>query len=203
MLERGLKPADVAAGTRLNLGYVYNLLSGRVATCAGRKKIEKFLSVGLWPESEKEQPPKKPMSKTPSSRFSQTPTAASEAGSQSVDPAAANMSIEWNEICAKIGLTTVVVQVPYSPELWQNSRFEERLDCELRAANLGWLDAIKYFNPMAFFFYIHTEKLAGGMEFIRSNLAGIGLLPKGVKIGYADLESKVCRVFYPVPEKLG
>ena len=41
------------------------------------------------------------------------------------------------------------------------------------------------------------------MEFIRSNLAGIGLLPKGVKIGYADLESKVCRVFYPVPEKLG
>src|ERR1035438_9861152 len=149
------------------------------------------------------------MSKETNPRFSQDPAPANAGGvidsvtvtregaPQAVDPAAASWRFEWLDVCAKIGLTAVVVETPYSAALWEASGFEKRLDSELRTANLGQLDSIKYFNPLAFFFYIPTEKLAAGLEFIRANLAGIGLLQHGVKIGYADLESKVWRGVYP------
>ena len=52
MLERGLKPADVAVGTGLTLGYVYNVLSGRIVTRTGRKKVEQFLGTAIWHEAE-------------------------------------------------------------------------------------------------------------------------------------------------------
>jgi hypothetical protein len=48
MLQRGLRPRDVALGTGLALSYVYRLLSGHEVTKRGRERIEKFFGVPIW-----------------------------------------------------------------------------------------------------------------------------------------------------------
>jgi len=135
-------------------------------------------------------------------RFSQGAAPEAAAAHDPVDPAAANLSLEWFDICGKIGFTVVAVQAPYSPELFKNSGFEKALGSELTEAGLGHLDSIKWFNPIAFYFYLHTKNLAAGLQLIKSRLAAIGLLPQ-VKIGVADAESKTFRVYYPEVEKAG
>jgi hypothetical protein len=162
----------------------------------GRRQSRSLLA--RWESLKAEQT--KVMTEKTNPRFSQDPALASAGAPQAVDPAAANSSIEWLDICAKIGLTAVVVHAGYGPKLWEVSGFEKQLDSELRTAHLGYLDSVKYFNPLAFFFYVPTEKLVDGLQFIKANLEGIGLLPHSVKIGYADLEAKVWRTFYPAPK---
>jgi transcriptional regulator with XRE-family HTH domain len=129
-------------------------------------------------------------------RFSQETTRAAGQAPNAIDPAAANESIEWVELIGKLGLTAVAVRAPYSAKLWQNSGFEEDLGRELAEAHLGDYDSARYFNPIIFFFYVRTQDLAAGLQLIKARLAAIGLLPS-VKIGVADQESKVWRVFYP------
>ncbi|MCX6924550.1 MAG: hypothetical protein NT154_15250 [Verrucomicrobia bacterium] len=164
LLERGIKPADVAAGTGLDLGYVYNLLSA--------------------------------MSEKANARFSLDAAPEASDSHGVLDPAAANTSIEWVELCGKVGFTVVALKAPYSPELWQNSGFEKRLGAELAAANLGHLDSVKWFDPITFFFYVNTKDLAAGLQLMKARLAVIGLLPR-VKIGCADQAAKVWRRFWP------
>jgi len=124
-------------------------------------------------------------------------TVTSAGTSRAIDPAAANFCTEWVAgVCAKIGLTAVVIGAPYSPELWANSGFEARLDEELRAAHLGHYDSAKFGNPIAFFFYLSSERLTEGLQLIKDRLSAIGLLSQ-VKIGYSDSDAKRWRVFYP------
>ena len=151
----------------------------------------------------RKQTPNEDMSSETNPRFSQEPTPAPQDGHPAlIDPADANTSMEWVELCAKLGFTTVVVQARYSPELWHNAGFEERLGSELTEANLGHYDSARYGNPIGFFFYLHGKKLADGLRLIEARLSAIGLLPH-VKIGVADLELKGWRVVYPECEKAG
>jgi hypothetical protein len=120
-----------------------------------------------------------------------------------VDPASANTCIEWLDTVGKVGFTVVAVQAPYSAELWQNSGFEKALGNELAAANLGFYDSMKPFNPLAFFFYVPSKFVVAALEIIKARLAAIGLLPH-VTIGYADPESKgYRRVMFPKDGKAG
>ena len=131
-------------------------------------------------------------------RFGQDAVPAGATPPSSVDPAIYNTSLEWIKLCAKIGFTVVVVKAPWSPELWQNSGFEEDLGSELTEANLGHYDSAKYGkhvhsdgakygNPVTFFFCVHSPKLPAALRLIKDRLAAIGLLPH-VKIAYADLD---------------
>ena len=140
------------------------------------------------------------MSEEANARFSKDSGAATGQGPMAIDPAAANQDIEWVELVGKLGLTTVAVQISYSAELWENSGFEQDLSRELAQGGLGELDSVKWFNLIVFFFYVRTQDLAAGLQFIKARLAAIGLLPR-VKIGVADLESRTWRVFYPELEK--
>jgi hypothetical protein len=166
---------------------------------AGERQSRSLLA--RWESLKAEQT--KVMSEETNPRFSLGPTTASAGEPQALDPAAANETIEWvGDVCAKIGLTAVVVQAPYSLQLWQNSGFEERLGEELGAAHLGHYANAKFGNPISFFFYVASEKLVEGLQFLEARVSGIGLLPQ-CKIGYADLEAKVWRLFYPRVEKAG
>jgi hypothetical protein len=114
-----------------------------------------------------------------------------------VDPADANLCDEWIEVLDKVGFTPVLVKADYSPELWQNAGFEERLGAELTDAKLGSYDSAKYGNPIKFFFLVASSRLPAGLQFISTRLAAIGLLPH-VIIGYADKDSKTWRqVVFP------
>ena len=114
-----------------------------------------------------------------------------------VDPADANLGLEWIELCDKVGFTVVVVEAPYSPALWQKSGFEECLEVTLGNVGLGHLDSVKYGNPIKFFFYVPSARLQAGLQLMHNDLYGRGLLPH-VKIGYADKESKTWRrVVFP------
>jgi len=135
-------------------------------------------------------------------RFSQETRTAAGQYPKTADPAAANENIEWIELGLSIGLSVVAVQAPYSSELWNNAGFENALGSELTQAGLGHYDSAKYFNPIAFYFYLKTESLAAGLQLIKARLAAIGLLPS-VKIGVGDQESKTWRVFYPEPGQAG
>lgn len=130
------------------------------------------------------------------SRFSQGAAPEAAAGKNPIDPWHANTCVEWVDLCTKIGFSVVMVQAPYSPELWANSGFEKALGRELTAANLGHYDSAKWFDPIAFYFYVNTQSLAGGLQLIKARLAAIGLFPH-VRIGYADRESKTWQTFYP------
>ena len=133
-------------------------------------------------------------------RFSQG--AAPGAGAPMVDPADANGCLDWLEDMGKIGFAVACIKAPYSPALWANPDFEKRLGSELTEAGLGHLDSAKYGNPIMFFFYLHSESLAAGLQLIKSRLAAIGLLPH-VRIGYADTGDKCWRRFYPELERAG
>jgi hypothetical protein len=122
------------------------------------------------------------------------------APSGAVDPAAFNVSWEWNEDMDKIGFTVAFIRAPYSPALGENSGFEKRLGGELTEAGLGHLDSEKWGNPVTFFFYLHSKSLAAGLQLIKSRLAAIGLL-QHVRIGYADAGDKCWRTFYPALER--
>jgi hypothetical protein len=117
-----------------------------------------------------------------------------------IDPAAFNVSWEWNEDMGKIGFAVAFIRAPYSPALWENSGFEKRLGGELTEAGLGHLDSEKWGNPVTFFFYLHSKSLAAGLQLIKSRLAAIGLL-QHVRIGYADAGDKCWRTFYPALER--
>ena len=117
-----------------------------------------------------------------------------------IDPAAFNVSWEWNEDMDKIGFAVAFIRAPYSPALWENSGFEKRLGGELTEAGLGHLDSEKWGNPVTFFFYLHSKSLAAGLQLIKSRLAAIGLL-QHVRIGYADAGDKCWRTFYPALER--
>lgn len=128
------------------------------------------------------------------------------APSGAVDPADVNASLEWIELCAKIGFTLVALRATWSPELWQNSGFEEDLGRALTEANLGHYDSAKhgkmahsngpkYGNPIIFFFCVHTAKLPAALQFMRARLAAIGLLPH-VRVLYADQDTRYRRVFF-------
>jgi hypothetical protein len=132
-------------------------------------------------------------------RFGQDAVPADAIPPSSVDPADANVSLEWLEVCAKIGLTVVAVKAPYSPQLWENSGFEEDLGRELHEAKLGFYDSVKHdaflrknsakqLNRIVFFFCVPSKKLPAALQFIRAKLAAIGLL-HSAKIAYADPES--------------
>jgi hypothetical protein len=117
-----------------------------------------------------------------------------------IDPAAFNVSWEWNEDMGKIGFAVAFIRAPYSPALWENSGFEKRLGGELTEAGLGHLDSEKWGNPVTFFFYLHSKSLAAGLQLIKSRLSAIGLL-QHVRIGYADAGDKCWRTFYPALER--
>jgi hypothetical protein len=119
-----------------------------------------------------------------------------------IDPADANGNLEWLETMGKAGFSVACIQAPYSPELRANSDFEKRLGSELAEAGLGHLDSAKWGDPVTFFFYLHSKSLAAGLQFIKSRLAAIGLLPQ-VRIGYADTGDKCWRKFYPELETAG
>ena len=136
-------------------------------------------------------------------RFGQGAVPADAIPPSSVDPADANVSLEWLKVCAKIGLTVVAVKAPYSPQLWENSGFEEDLGRELHEAKLGFYDSAKYGeflqsknvknqSQAIFFFCVPTKKLPAALQLIRAALAAIGLLPH-VGIGHADRECKQYR----------
>ena len=117
-----------------------------------------------------------------------------------IDPAAFNVSWEWNEDMDKIGFAVAFIRAPYSPALLENSGFEKRLGGELTEAGLGHLDSEKWGNQVTFFFYLHSKSLAAGLQLIKSRLADIGLL-QHVRIGYADAGDKCWRTFYPALER--
>jgi hypothetical protein len=48
MLQRGLKPRDIAEGTGLGIGYIYQLISGVTACKKGRQRVESFLGAPIW-----------------------------------------------------------------------------------------------------------------------------------------------------------
>jgi transcriptional regulator with XRE-family HTH domain len=50
MIERGLKPAQLAAELGLSRSYIYQLLSGHTVTEKGRERIEAFFGVKFWNE---------------------------------------------------------------------------------------------------------------------------------------------------------
>jgi hypothetical protein len=129
-------------------------------------------------------------------RFSQGAAPGSGAPGGAYDPADANVSSEWLALCAKIGFTVVAIKVPCSAELCPNPGFEEDLGRELTAANLGHYDSAKYGmflhsdgagsgSPIIFLFCIHSAKLATALQFIKTKLAAIGLLPH-VRIAHSD-----------------
>jgi hypothetical protein len=130
------------------------------------------------------------------SRFSMSSEPSAEPPPAHVDPADANGCPEWQEDMGKLGFTVTFIQMLHSPALWANSGFEERLDGELTVFKLGQLDSVKWGNPATFFFYLHSARLAMGLQLIKTRLAVIELLPY-VKIGYADTSDKCWRIFYP------
>ena len=130
------------------------------------------------------------------SRFSMSSEPSAEPPPAHVDPAAANGCPEWQEDMGKLGFTVAFIQILHSPALWANSGFEERLDGELTVFKLGQLDSATWGNPATFFFYLHSARLAAGLQLLKSRLAIIELLPN-VKIGYADASDKCWRMFYP------
>ena len=136
-------------------------------------------------------------------RFGQDAVPSGAIPPRSADPADANVSPEWIKLCAKIGLTAVVVKCPHSPELWQNFGFEEELGSDLTAANLGHYDSAKYGkfthsdgqvsgSSISFCFYVYSSKLPAALRFIAARLAAIGLLPH-VKILHSDHEPMTYR----------
>jgi len=136
-------------------------------------------------------------------RFAMPHAPGAGAPSGAVDPADVLASREWIELCAKIGFTLVAVKAPWSPELWQNSGFEEDLGRELTDANLGHYDSSKhgkfahsngpkYGNPITFLFCLHSTKLLAALQFMKARLAAIGLLPH-VRILYVDPDPAMYR----------
>jgi hypothetical protein len=135
-------------------------------------------------------------------RFSQRAAPGADAPGGAIDPANANNCPEWIESMGKINFTVAFIQAPYSPALWANSNFEKRLGSELTEAGLGRLDSVKWGNPITYFFYLHSERLAAGLQIMKSRLEAIGLFPH-IKIGYADPGDKCWRTFYPALERAG
>jgi hypothetical protein len=118
------------------------------------------------------------------------------------DPAAANGNLEWLGTMGEAGLSVAYIRAPYTPALWANSDFEKRLGSELTEAGLGHLDSAEWGNPIIFYFYLHSQSLAAGLQLIMSRLAAIELLSH-VEIGYADPADECWRTLYPGLEKAG
>lgn len=132
----------------------------------------------------------------PRPRFSLTPAA--DGAVEHADPTEANNCLEWIEGMAKIGFTVAVVEVKYSrPELEKAGLgFEERIGSLLQDGELGHFDTMQQGDPFKLFFYLHTKTLSVALQFIKAKLEELGLLSL-CKIGHADHEAKVWRVFYP------
>ena len=52
MLQKGIKPRDVAEAVGLSTNYVYRLLSGHCVVKEGRRKLSDFFGEDLWTESQ-------------------------------------------------------------------------------------------------------------------------------------------------------
>ena len=115
-----------------------------------------------------------------------------------IDPAAANVNMEWLQGMAKNGFTVVVVEVKsWADALGKvEAGFEERIGAELTESKLGHYDSLRTGAPFILYFYLHTETLLTGLRFIQDRLESLQLLPL-CRIAHADCESKVYRVFYP------
>ena len=191
------RPGAVAAAARLGVTYSHlrRVLSG--------ERHSHSLLVRYNSEGRTVQGRPTHMSNIQNPRFAQGAAPGADAPTGPIDPAAANTCIEWLDTVGKVGFTVVAVQAPYSAELWQNSGFEKALGNELAAANLGFYDSMKPFNPLVFFFYVPSKFVVAALEIIKARLAAICLLPH-VTIGYADPESKgYRRVMFPKDGKAG
>jgi hypothetical protein len=192
MLERGMKPEDIAVGTGLTKGYVYNVLTERIVTRAGRKKIENFLGVSVWPESERH--------RAMGAEETQAALAGGIGSPRSADGALNNLHPEWGELMGRLGFTVATVSFPHSDRLFKHQGFEEKLGMDLQAADLGQYDSTIWENPRLHFFLLHTKALRAALELVQSRLAALDLLT-GCRIGYMDSADKVWRTVFPSIEE--
>jgi hypothetical protein len=115
-----------------------------------------------------------------------------------INPASANVCMEWVRDMGKIGFTVVAVEGRSWADALQNNEagFEEKIGEQLTEARLGHFDSLLTGAPFTLFFYLFTDTLPTGLQFIQGKLESLGLLHL-CKIAQADSEEKCWRTFYP------
>ncbi len=199
MMPRKTKKTGPARGTQRWMAGILGVTPEHLNRVINGHLLSRSLSARV--EALKQEEAKR-MSQEIKPRFDPGAAPEASAAGNSLDPAAANTCIEWLDVAGKVGFTVVAVVAPYSEELWAVSGFEKTLGRELNEAGLGHYDSAKWFNPIAFFFYVSTQRLAVGLQTIKQRLGEIGLLSR-VKIATADPETKTWRIFWPEADKAG
>lgn len=202
MIERGIKPRDIASGTGLTVNYIYRLLNGLVVSSSGRRKIEAFLGQPIWPKANSA------FANTPTdlpnptmrenSRF---PTGTSDDSAalskpSPWDPVWENFDKSWLHSVSKSGLTALCIQFKPCPAGFESAEFIAGLEADFASNRLGCFHSSQWQNQILHFFYAKTKRLSEALQFVNLKLEKHDLL--GISaVGYWDEEAELWRTFYP------
>lgn len=133
------------------------------------------------------------------SRFSTEAVTTANPKPAHIEAFEANMNAEWAETFAKLGLSVVVVQMERCNKVFSDMTVYKTLGSEVSVAELGQYDSSQWHPHIRHFFHLKTERLAEGLQFLKSSLDRRGLLPF-CAIGHLDIQDKRWRQFHPAIE---